>query len=168
MLTNKKFSEWLNYYKLDAGQLIIAAQQASVKTISTVSTATITTSDLLPPVTLPPTKPTVNPNDITKQYLTDNTQGPKFGVPYPNNLRLEKKSDRSILVNWDPPTAPLGQTQSIDYDNNFVDVKEQVVNVQTYNLFLNNDIYKSINGNQPLSILIQDIDLNAVRLFAFL
>jgi hypothetical protein len=174
VITNKRFSDWLNYFKLDAGQVILAAQQLAKPNVTTVTTSTTTTSDLMPaPVPVPAqvsstSKPVYNPNDITKQFLTDSSQTNPYGIPHPSNLRLEKKNERSILVSWDPPTAPLSLNQSVDFDNNLpVEVKEQVISVQSYNIYLNNDVYRVVSGNQARTIQLDNVDLNAVGIFFF-
>jgi hypothetical protein len=85
----------------------------------------------------------------------------KIGLPYPNNLRVEKRSETSLTVTWDPPTAPLPINQSVDVEN-INDLNEQLVNVQCYNLFLNNELRCVISGMDERLAILDDIDLGVV------
>lgn len=82
----------------------------------------------------------------------------KQGLPYPNNMKVEKRSETSLMVTWDPPTAPLPINQSIDVDN-LSDLNEQLVTVQTYNLFLNNELRGVISGLDERVAVLDDVDL---------
>ena len=89
----------------------------------------------------------------------------KIGLPYPSNLRVEKVSEMSLLIRWDPPTAAISLNQSLDFENlnnPQFDSNEQVVNVLNYNLYLNNELHSVINGNDECAAIIEDIDLNTV------
>lgn len=96
-----------------------------------------------------------------------NAASVKIGVPYPNNLKVEKESDNQILVSWDPPTAPLSLNQSIESDNLPLNeaAHEQTVHIQTYNVYLNNELYISLNGQDERICILKNIDLTIVSVF---
>lgn len=89
---------------------------------------------------------------------SSSSQMNKQGLPYPNNLKVEKRSESSLVVTWDPPTAPLPINQSIDVDN-LSDLNEQLVTVQSYNLFLNNELRSVISGMDDRVAILDEIDL---------
>jgi hypothetical protein len=92
--------------------------------------------------------------------------GVRIGLPYPSNLRVEKMSEMSLLVRWDPPTAPISLNQSIEFDNlnnpAFDPNDQAVATIQSYNLYLNNELHSMINGNDECAAIIDGIDLNSV------
>ncbi len=96
-----------------------------------------------------------------------NATSVKIGVPYPNNLKVEKQTDNQILVSWDAPTAPLSLNQSIESDNlpSNEAAHEQTVHIQTYNVYLNNELYISINGQDERICILKNIDLTIVSFF---
>jgi hypothetical protein len=113
----------------------------------------------------------------TKQNLTNNIvnyfenlsepSAIKIGLPYPQNLRIEKRSDSSFIVTWEPPTAPISN-QSIDNDNlsvpaSFHDSSEIII--QSYKVYLNHEIYSVINAEEDLMVLVENVDLSVVRAF---
>jgi hypothetical protein len=107
---------------------------------------------------------TVNPVDNM-----DDSSTIKIGLPYPNNLKVEKRSETSLLVSWDPPTAPLPINQSIDTDNLYVyDLNEQMVNVQTYNLYLNHELHSVISGMDDRIAILEGIDLSVVSVVYYI
>ena len=100
--------------------------------------------------------PIENSSTIAKAYL-----------PYPSNLKVEKQSETLILVSWDPPTAPLSFNQSIEGDNYLsTDSNDQTIAIQTYNIFLNNELYSTISGNEERVTILKDVDLNNVIIFS--
>lgn len=98
------------------------------------------------------------PGGTTGLVGSSSSQMNKQGLPYPNNLKVEKRSESSLLVTWDPPTAPLPINQSIDVDN-LSDLNEQLVTVQSYNLFINNELRSVISGMDDRVAVLDDIDL---------
>lgn len=186
MLSHSKFSECLANYNLDASQLAVIAQQyvqkvnATPPQVATVTTSTTTISPQMastgintditgvaPPtqVAKPVTSKSANIDKLIQEVLEDGSSI-KIGLPYPNNLKVEKRSETSLLVSWDPPTAPLPINQSIDAENLYAyDINEQVVNVQKYNLFLNHELHNVINGTDERIAILEDIDLSGVRLY---
>lgn len=86
----------------------------------------------------------------------------KIGLPYPNNIKVEKRSETSLIVSWDPPTAPLPINQSIDVDNLY-DLNEQLVSVQSYNLYLNNELRSVLSGVEERVAILDDVDLTVVN-----
>lgn len=110
---------------------------------------------------------TATNNEITSQSVQPQQaatqQQNKVGLPYPSNLKVEKRSEASLLVTWDPPTAPLPISQSIDVDN-LADLNEQLITVQCYNLYLNNELRCVISGIDDRVAVLDDIDLNMVSL----
>ena len=71
------------------------------------------------------------------------------------------------MVSWDPPVAPISLNQSIECDQSTfqetLTANDTPLKVQSYNLFLNHEIYTIINASEDLFVLIDDVDLNAVR-----
>jgi hypothetical protein len=93
-----------------------------------------------------------------------NSASIKIGLPYPNNLKVEKQSENQVLVSWDPPTAPLSLNQSIESDilPPTESTSEQVIQIQTYNVFLNNELHNSINGIEERISMLKNINLTVV------
>ncbi len=93
-----------------------------------------------------------------------NSASIKLGLPYPNNLKVEKQSENQVLVSWDPPTAPLSLNQSIESDilPPAESTSEQVIQIQTYNVFLNNELHSSMNGNEERISILKNINLTVV------
>jgi hypothetical protein len=86
---------------------------------------------------------------------------PKPILPYPHNLRVEKKSDKSIQISWDPPTAPLPLYQSIEHDaGSSSDLVDHNMIIQNYNIFLNNELKNALNGNEDRLVVLNDIDFS--------
>lgn len=182
-MSHVKFNECLAYYNLDASLLAVTAQQLlqKLKSLPTstsldqqqissaaamgASTGSLTQSKsqkldavnggnkpggilMLPQNVLEPASST---SSINEPQI-------KLGLPYPNNMKVEKRSETSLLVTWDPPTAPLSINQSIDVDN-LSDINEQLVNVQSYNLFLNNELRSVISSMDERVAVLDEIDL---------
>lgn len=108
-------------------------------------------------------------NLIPSNYLHDvsETGAVKIGLPYPSNIKIEKQSETSFIVTWDPPAAPISLNQSIDCEqspslssapNSTGD--ESLIKVQTYNLYLNHEIYTVINATEEPMVLVENVDLN--------
>lgn len=168
-----KFNECLSYYDLNAAQFISAAQDVIQKLQIPVVAAK---SDISAPLSVLAPKQTVlaKPSNHHEKLMlpnpTDNvddlsSSSVRIGLPYPNNLKVEKRSETSLLASWDPPTAPLSLSQSIDGDSLCAityDLNEQAINVQSYNLYLNHEIHSVINGNEDRVAVLEDIDLTMV------
>jgi hypothetical protein len=90
----------------------------------------------------------------------------KIGLPYPNNLKVEKFSDKSVIVTWDPPSAPISLSQSIDGENltGTYDMNEMNI-LQNYSLYLNHELYTVLNIAEDRVVIIDDVDLSVVSLF---
>lgn len=88
----------------------------------------------------------------------------KIGLPYPNNLKVEKFSEKSVIVTWDPPSAPISLSQSIDGENltGTFDMNEMNI-IQSYNVYLNHDLYVVVNISEDRVVIIDDVDLSLVR-----
>lgn len=124
-----------------------------------------------------------NLSNNNTNLATDNESNTaiKIGLPYPHNLRVERLGENSILVKWDPPTAAISSlNQSIDstdnmnhsvsqFDlNNDAQMVQGVSNVQTYNLYLNNELHSVINGGEECAAIIEEVDLSTVSCFEFI
>lgn len=162
LLNNSKFGECLVQQNLDAGHVFLSAQELienlkqNLKDLeaNALKQNQTKSSNILP-----------NLGDVLPAEI--NSTSIKIGLPYPNNLKVEKQSDNQILVSWDPPTAPLSLNQSIESDSLPLTeiANEQVVQIQTYNIFLNNELYSSINGNEERISILKNIDLTIVSDF---
>lgn len=188
-MSHIKFNECLAYYNLDASLLAVTAQQLlqKLKSLPTstsldqqqissavgASTSSLTQSKSQKLDTINGGNKTTgvgaavpggilmlpqNPLEPASSTSSINEPQIKLGLPYPNNMKVEKRSETSLLVTWDPPTAPLSINQSIDVDN-LSDINEQLVNVQSYNLFLNNELRSVISSMDDRVAILDEIDL---------
>lgn len=151
-------TEVLNTYDIKLSYILTQYQENVIK-LKTNSAK----SDLLmtAPQSIVAPKQTIVPKS-DKQYLSDASLEDKIkiGLPYPNNLRVEKRSEKSLLIYWDRPSAPLSFDQSIDSDYNPISDFNGNIEVAYYNLFLNNELHSVINGNDEQIAVIDDIDLS--------
>jgi len=72
-------------------------------------------------------------------------------------------------VSWDPPTAPISLNQSIDCEQllqstlngeSTIVADMSAFKLQSYNVYLNHEIYMVINANEERCVLLEDVDLN--------
>ncbi|CAF0705935.1 unnamed protein product [Brachionus calyciflorus] len=148
VLASPKLADMLSSYDLNLGLILTQYQEQIQKLQSQPIVA--------------PKQTIISKND--KQVLLDskNDEIVKIGLPYPSNLKVEKRSDKSIFICWDAPTAPLPLDQSIENDtqnnNNNNDLKQNV-EVTFYNLYLNNELHSVVNGNDDRIAIFENIDL---------
>lgn len=151
-------NEVLDSHEIKLNNILIQFQEY----IRKIKSANLVKNDLLtgPQAVVAPKQTLVSKND--KQYLSDKNKEDrvKIGLPYPNNLRVEKRTEKSLLIYWDPPSAPLPIDQPLDADYNPVNDLNINIQVAYYNLFLNNELHSVINGNDEQIAVIDDIDLS--------
>jgi hypothetical protein len=111
----------------------------------------------------PPSIPQASKAPNLAEIYDDASAPPKQILPYPHNLRVEKKSDTSIQVSWDPPTAPLSLNQSIEHDGGSSDLVDHTMIIQTYNIFLNNELKNALNGSEDRTLVLNDIDFSVAN-----
>ena len=145
---------------LDAGHVFLSAQELIENLqsmLNDLETRLNTQNQTKSSTALLPNLGDILPNEISSTSI-------KIGLPYPSNLKVEKQSDTQILVNWEPPTAPLSLNQSIESDNlvSTEATSEQIIQIQTYNVFLNHELYKSLSGVEERIVVIKDVNLNIV------
>lgn len=176
-----KFNDCLTYYNLDASLLAVTAQQLLKKISSLPTSSSLDQQQITSAAAATSTGPGLTQsksqkldggkgilllpqNPLEPASSTSSINEPstiRIGMPYPNNLKVEKRSETSLLVTWDPPTAPLSINQSLDVDN-LSELNEQLVSVQTYNLYLNNELRSVISGMDERIAILDDIDLTMV------
>ena len=103
---------------------------------------------------------------IPNSFDDANDAAIKIGLPYPNNLKVEKFSDKSVIVTWDPPSAPISLSQSIDGENltGTYDMNEMNI-LQNYSVYLNHELYTVLNIAEDRVVIIDDVDLSVVSLY---
>lgn len=149
--------------------------------ISTVSVGVMTTNTTQPPPPLSSTTTTSMQQPIssttiianapkltttTTTYDDGSDTSIKIGLPYPNNLKVEKFSEKSVIVTWDAPNAPISLSQSIDGEimtsgvtyNEFSEIN----NIQNYNVYLNHELYTMVNLAEDRVVIIDDVDFSVV------
>ncbi len=171
LLSNPKFKECANLSGLDAGQIILVAQQLLAKVSSQpTNTKVVATVDASTSPIITQAKPK---NSLIPVNHDDdlNESKVKIGLPYPSNIKIEKRNDTSFLVSWDPPTAPISLNQSIDCEQ--LQHQQSTLNsestsvadtsafkLQSYNIYLNHEVYTMINANEERAVIVEDVDLN--------
>lgn len=164
LLLNSKFKECANLSNIDAGQIILAAQQVIQKAPAQKEKVEPTSSA----VTLPTVPTTTTQNQaknalIPAKYIDELSESTvKIGLPYPYNIKIEKRSDTSFLVRWEAPTAAISLNQSIDCDQNDVNIDTSDPKVQSYSIYLNHEIYTMINASEETYALVENADLSVV------
>ena len=149
---------------MDAGSVFMTAQEVIGKLQQTVTSLETSSSALA--VSNPAVKPAAvsllpNLGDILPSESISAQVKPSMS--FPNSLKVEKQSDTLILVSWDGPTAPLSFNQSIDSDNIVMDnTSDQVISVQTYNVFLNHELLMAVNGIDERVAVLNNVDLSIV------
>jgi hypothetical protein len=85
----------------------------------------------------------------------------KLGLPYPSNIRIDKRSDSSCTVAWDPPAAPISISQSIDCEQPLGGevAAGDMVKVQTYSVYLNHELYAVVGASEECAVLVEGVDL---------
>lgn len=157
--------------------------QTSSMTTVTVATSTIAinTSTVSTMTIAVPVQPTPTNVQVSKQLSTttvtklekintvpnsfdDVTDASiKIGLPYPNGLKVEKFSEKSVIVTWDAPSAPISLSQSIDGENlsGTFDMSEMNI-LQSYNVYLNHELYTVVNVAEDRVVIVDDVDLSIV------
>ena len=160
VLTHPKFNECMRQANVDPGQIMLMAQQTiqKIQAANAEMNAQLLASNIvaLPGITNKISNLIPNLNeDLDESSI-------KIGLPYPNNLKVEKRSETSLLVTWDPPTAPLNQSTDGENLGGTFDLSESNLSIQSYNLYLNHELYRVINANEDLIAVLNDIDLSMV------
>ena len=167
-MSHPKFKECANLSSIDAGQIILAAQQIIHKTKSDAPNPIML--PIIPSVTSVSTATCKQAKSLLLNSFIDNISEPsiKIGLPYPSNLKIEKRTETSVFVSWDGPTAAISLNQSIDNESLATTLQDaNEVSFQSYNIFLNHEIYAVINASEELSLLIDNVDLNVVSYFLY-
>ncbi len=163
MLNNSQINECLQSYKLDIGPILVSLQQTIKKLEEKQTQIESEKAQALASLSKQLQATTKEVPGVPIQTEDKHSAQIKVGLPYPNNLRLEKQSDTSLLAKWDPPTAPISLNQSIEFENynGTVDSVEQILNIQFYNVYLNNELYCVINEAEERKALLERIDFNS-------
>ena len=184
-MSHSKFKECVNVNNVDQGQIILAAQQmvqkaqVAVTSVAGTSVALVSKSEFNIPlnnqissssnpisgsnVIKQPIQPKIPNFALTNDNSSESSELIKIGLPYPNNLRVEKRSETSLLVKWDAPTAAISLNQSVDGDNitGSFDPNE-IILLQGYNIYLNHEHHSVTNASEDRVAILENIELSVV------
>ena len=161
---NPKFKECANLCSIDAGQIILAAQQVIQKApAQKEKPETPSSAVTLPAVPTQQQQQQQSKNSLIPiaKYIDELSESTvKIGLPYPHNIKIEKRSDTSFVIRWEAPTAAISLNQSIDCDQNDASIDTCDPKIQSYNIYLNHEIYTMINATEETIALVEDVDLS--------
>jgi hypothetical protein len=175
VLSNPKFNDYATQFKIDIGEMMLTAQKTiqqlntineqMVKDLEVAKQQVIQAQAVTKVVKQPPI-----PNNV-KQPSKDVINKPFVPIAFPNNLKIDKKSERSVIVTWDPPTIPLPSDQQLEGNvaNLPINVDQTVpVVILNYNIYLNHELYAVVGGTSERLTTIEDVDMQIVSDFIFL